>query len=89
MPWLFDDGWGSILVVSTGASARATAQFQAQVEAGIVPIEMPWWHFEVPRRSYQLQVFGVWSMRISVLGLQQCFNFIHVLTKSVFEDLIE
>ena len=87
MPWLFADGWGSILVVSTGASARATAEFQAQVDRGMVPTEMPWWHFEVPRCSYQLWVFGVWS--ISVLGLQQCFNFIHVLTKSVFEDLFE
>ena len=52
MPWLFEDGWGSILVVSTGASAAATTHFQAQLDAGIVPIEMPWWHFEVPRRSY-------------------------------------
>ena len=47
-PWRFPSGWWSILLVSTPASARVTNENNQAIEAGMVPLEMPWWRFQVP-----------------------------------------
>ena len=40
-PWRFAEGWGSILLVSTAASAAVTAQNDEAIEAGIVHCRCP------------------------------------------------
>ena len=48
IPFLWDGVWGSIVLCSTAHSSNVYAGNMAQIKAGGMPDQHPWWFYEVP-----------------------------------------